>query len=214
MKQTILIVDDSPIIRYALKAMIEEAGEHTIAGEAENGEQAIMRIAELQPSLVLLDIHMPVMDGEDVLKQAYHENIKFLALSGVNDKSRIASLFNLGISGFLSKEDIATDELSRAIEAVCDNGDVYISPTIFTEEFDQGLKIDDILTNFADKKITKREKAILKLLVEGLSNIEIGEKLFISDRTVGKHRENIMRKAECKNIAELVQYAKNAGFTT
>jgi DNA-binding NarL/FixJ family response regulator len=95
---------------------------------------------------------------------------------------------------------------------VCVKKDTYLSPKIFTEEVAKGLNLEDVLSNFSDKKITKREKAILKLLVEGLSNVEIGEKLFISDRTVGKHRENIMRKAECKNLAELVTYAKNAGF--
>jgi two-component system response regulator NreC len=212
MKQDILIVDDSPIIRYALKAMIADLGGHNVVGEAENGEQAIEQINATNPSLVLLDVHMPILDGEDVLKAINSNKIKFLALSGVNDKSRIANLFGAGINGFLSKEDIAPDELKKAIEIVCDKQDTYLSPKIFTEEVASGMKLEDMLSNFSDKKITKREKAILKLVVDGLSNVEIGEKLFISDRTVGKHRENIMRKAECKNLAELVAYAKNAGF--
>jgi two-component system response regulator NreC len=214
MKQDILIVDDSPIIRYALKAMIADLSGHNVVGEAENGEKAIEMINSLKPSLVLLDIHMPILDGEDVLKATLSNKIKFLALSGVNDKSRIAALFGAGINGFLSKEDIAPSELEKAISVVCVKKDTYISPKIFTEEVAKGLKLEDVLNDFSDKKITKREKATLKLLVEGLSNVEIGEKLFISDRTVGKHRENIMRKAECRNLAELVSYAKNAGFAT
>lgn len=209
--KNILIVDDSPIIRYALTTMIGEIGEN-IVGEATSGEEAITMIAELKPDLVLLDIHMPKLDGEEVLKEAYNKDIKFLALSGVNDKSRIVSLFNNGIDGFLSKENLTTDELKNAINTIFVDKEIYTSADIFEDEFKNGLTLDDIFSDFADKKITKREKGILQLLVQGLSNIEVGEKLFISDRTVGKHRENIMRKAECSNIAELIQYAKNAGF--
>lgn len=209
--KNILIVDDSPIIRYALTTMIGEIGDN-IVGEATSGEEAITMIAELKPDLVLLDIHMPKLDGEEVLKEAYNKDIKFLALSGVNDKSRIVSLFNNGIDGFLSKENLTTDELKNAINTIFVDKEIYTSADIFEDEFKNGLTLDDIFSDFADKKITKREKGILQLLVQGLSNIEVGEKLFISDRTVGKHRENIMRKAECSNIAELIQYAKNAGF--
>lgn len=212
MKQNILIVDDSNIIRYALKTMLKEKGEHNIVGEASSGEKAMDMIKELTPSLVLLDIHMPEIDGEDILKDVYYHKIKFLALSGVKDKTRIASLFSLGVNGFLSKEDLSADELSNAIDMVCNKKETYVSPVIFEEEFKNGAKLEDMFDNFMDKKITKREKDILQLLVQGLSNIQVGERLFISDRTVGKHRENIMRKSGCKNLAELLIYAKNAGF--
>jgi DNA-binding NarL/FixJ family response regulator len=113
MKQDILIVDDSPIIRYALKAMIADLSGHNVVGEAENGEQAIEQINATNPSLVLLDIHMPILDGEDVLKAINSNKIKFLALSGVNDKSRIAALFGAGINGFLSKDDVTPSELEK-----------------------------------------------------------------------------------------------------
>lgn len=212
MSKNILIVDDSPIIRYALKAMIDEIGEYTLIDEATGGESAITLIKQHKPDLVLLDVHMPELDGEEVLKEVYNSNIKFLALSGVNDKSRIASLFNNGIDGFLSKEHLTAEELKNAIHTIFVEKEIYMSADIFADELADGLKVDDILSDFKDKKITKREKGILQLLVQGLSNIEIGEKLFISDRTVGKHRENIMRKAGCSNVAELIQYAKNAGF--
>ncbi len=213
MSEKILIVDDQLLVRQALVAMIEKYSDHKIIGETDNGESALELTAQLKPSLVILDICMPIMDGEQVAKEIYKiaPNVLILALSGLVDKARIGQLFHAGIDGFLSKDEINHSSLNKAINTVV-AGDFYLSPIVFAEEISNGVSIKQLITESINTQLTKREKAVIVLLGEGMSNSEIGEKLFISDKTVAKHRENIMRKSGSNTIAQLINYAKRAGF--
>jgi DNA-binding NarL/FixJ family response regulator len=209
----VLIVDDQLLIRQALIAMIDKHPKYRVVGEADNGEQATELAENTQPDLIILDIHMPIMDGEETAKSLskIRPESLILALSGVSDKNRITQLFQAGISGFLSKDDISYESLVGALDTVS-AGEVFLSPKIFAKEIEQGKGIEDIISESLGTQLTKREKSILIELSQGLSNIEVGEKLFISDRTVAKHRENIMRKSGSNNVAQLINYAKKSGF--
>lgn len=213
MKKNIVIVDDNLLIRKALVAMIENDVHYTIVGEANNGEEAIAITKQHKPEIIILDINMPIIDGEEAAKEIVNivPDSTILALSGMNDKSRIAQLFGIGIDGFLSKDDITQEELSNALQTIVD-GDIYLSPQLFATEIENGISIENLIEDSNITRLTKRERGILLHLTEGLSNIQIGEKLFISDKTVAKHRENIMRKSSTSNIAQLINYAKEAGF--
>ncbi|SMN16671.1 DNA-binding response regulator, LuxR family [uncultured Candidatus Thioglobus sp.] len=213
MKKSILIVDDQLLIRQALVAMLSKHDEFKVVGEASSGEQAIEIAKTQQPALVLLDIHMPIMDGETTAKEICKilPNSYILALSGVKDKSRIGQLFHSGIDGFLSKDSINAEKLIVAINTIL-AGDIYLDEHIFASNIKDGVNINSIIADSIGNQLTKREKEILILLTQGLNNIQIGAKLFISDKTVAKHRENIMRKSHSNNIAQLINYAKDAGF--
>jgi DNA-binding NarL/FixJ family response regulator len=210
--QKILIVDDQFIIRTAIRSMLEQIDKFIIT-EAEDGEMAINLATENEFDLMLIDIHMPKTDGATAISEVckIKKDLPILALSGVRDKTRIAEIFSAGADGYLYKDDISVNELKAAIKSL-KSGDNYLSPGLFADEIADGKTIDDIIALTIGDALTKREKGIIKELAQGLSNKEVGEKLFISDRTVAKHRENIMRKSNSHNIAELIDYAKQAGY--
>ncbi|TEU24895.1 MAG: response regulator transcription factor [Gammaproteobacteria bacterium] len=217
MSVRILIVDDQLLIRQALVAMIEKNDNYQVVGEADNGESAIQLAKEEKPSVILLDINMPIMDGEEVAIEISKilPGSHILALSGLSDRSRIAQLFDAGVSGFLSKDEINPEQLHQAIDAIA-AGDNYFSPVLFDDELKNGSNISHLLAEMNkynhDNHLTKKEKVILKLLAQGMSNKEIAEQFGRSDKTVAKHRENIMRKVDCSSIAQLINYAKASGF--
>jgi two-component system response regulator DegU len=207
----ILIVDDHRIIRDGLKSLLSGEKDIEIIGEASNGEEALLKNRELKPDIIIADITMPEMNGIEMTRMITKEDskTKVLMVSMHDNEDYINQALEVGASGFLLK-DSSKEELITAIKAV-ENGETYCSGEV------SKILLNKFLTSSRSKKLkveaeeklelTKREKEILKLISEGLSNKEIANNLFVSTRTIDTHRYNLMQKLGVKNGAELVRLA-------
>lgn len=207
----VLLVDDHQLILDGLKSLLKHTDNLVVAGEANNGRDAIRLLDILNIDVVLMDIDMPVMNGIDALKEIKRIKplMKVIILSMHNESGMIKNLLGIGADGYLLKST-SQDELIRAILKVAE-GDKY-----FSTEITLSL-LNPSQSNFQTSKqlsetLTIREEEILKLIAEGFSNKEIGSRLFISHRTVDTHRTNLMNKLNVSNIAGLISYAIKSGL--
>ena len=204
-KIKVVLADDHSVVRKGIKMLISGDESIEILGEAASGTEALQMVKSMWPNIIITDISMPGMSGIELAEKIKTEypSTKVLVLSTHNDEEYILRSFEAGALGYLPK-DTEEDEFLAAIKTVAD-GDVYytneVSNILTKSLIKQKRSFDDT------RDLTEREKEILKLIVEGLSNKEIGDKLFISVRTVDTHRRNIMDKIEAKNTAELVRKA-------
>jgi DNA-binding NarL/FixJ family response regulator len=206
-KIKILLVDDHQIIIDGLKSLLKNSDEIVVSAEANNGKEALKILGLIDIDVVLMDIDMPLMNGIDSLKEIRKQGFsaKVIILSMHNEAGMIKSLINLGANGYLLKSS-PQDELINAIKKVAD-GNSYFSSDItlsLLNKSPQGNQPIELLTD--------RETEIIRLIAEGFSNKEIGDKLFISHRTVDTHRTNIMKKLNVSNIAGLISYAIKNGI--
>ena len=204
-KIKVLIVDDHEIFRNGLKMVLGKLKYVDLVGEATNGNDFINFIKTDLPDIVLLDIEMPDMNGIEAAKIALKQfpKIKIIALTMFGDDEYIQSMLDAGAKGFLMK-NINKETLDKAIQTV-NNGGNYYSEELF-DFFTKQLSKSKDKTNDSIE-FTRREKEILQLLCEGLSNKEIGEALFISERTVLGHKTNLLAKTNTKNSISLMAYA-------
>ncbi len=176
-----------------------------LAGEARNGKEFIESLDSLQPDIVLLDIEMPVLNGIDAAKIAIEKNnkLKIIALTMFGEDDYIQSMLDAGAKGFLMK-NINKETLDKAIQTVFNGGNYYSEELFefFTRQFTKDKTAEQTSIEF-----TRREKEILQLLCEGLSNKEIADALFISERTVLGHKTNLLTKTNTKNSLSLMAYA-------
>lgn len=207
MSYNILLVDDHAIVTDGLRSLLSESDLYEIKGEALNGKQALEILSYLKIDLVLMDIDMPEMDGIEATKaiKKLHDNVKIIILTMHDERSMIKRLLEEGADGYLLKNS-TKQELMRAIDEVM-KGKQHLS-----DEVNTVLMSKDSETKGALAGLTEREIEIVRLIAEGLSNKEIGEKLFISHRTVDTHRTNLMQKLGVHNIAALVRLAIQEGL--
>jgi len=201
----ILLADDHTLFRNGLKMLINTIPGFHVTGEASNGKEFLEKIQKEQYDIVFLDIEMPELNGIDAAKMALqmNENLKIITLTMYGDEEYFDQMIQAGAKGFLLKNS-DLQEVKTAIEIVYQGG-VYYSQEL----------MQHILKNFKQVKVPKvndfefsmREAEILHLICKGCSNQVIGEKLFISKRTVEKHRANLLLKTDSKNTADLVIYA-------
>lgn len=204
---SVLIADDHEIVRYGISTYLSSSDEIEIVGEASTGEECIRLFKEKDPDICLLDIGMPEKNGIETA-QAIREldrNTKILILSMHINKQILAEALEAGINGYLLKNTDKADLLT-GIRAIMKGQQVFSDPIsdIIKESF-LNRKYQTEANN--NTEITKREREILQLIVEGNTSKEIAQKLYISPRTVDTHRANLMKKLELNNIAELVRYA-------
>jgi DNA-binding NarL/FixJ family response regulator len=209
----IIIADDHQIVVDGLKSILNQLTEYKVITTASNGRELLKSLEIVEPDIILLDIDMPVLNGIETLKEIkkHYPKIKTIILTMHEEKSLVKKMTDLGANGFLFKNsDI--EELIIAMESVM-KGKSYFSVSLRNELINNDL-IGESESNFDSKKslLTEREIEIIKLIVEGLSNKEIADKLFISPRTVDTHRTNLMKKLEVNNVAGLVRYAIRNGF--
>jgi DNA-binding NarL/FixJ family response regulator len=210
----IIIADDHALFRQGLRRILEDIPGTEVVGEAKCGLELLDLLKKLTPEMVILDISMPNLRGLEAIHEikTSHPKVKVLMLTMHKDRAYFYQAISEGADGYLVKED-ADAELYSAIEKIKQDK-IYISPFLsdaFAEELaSRGLK--DFKTLGEGDVLTARERAILKLIAEGKSNKEIGDLLFISARTVERHRANIMDKLKLKNTAELVKYAIEKGY--
>jgi DNA-binding NarL/FixJ family response regulator len=202
----ILIVDDHPLIRRGLSAVIEKTEGMTIVGEAMDGLQAIKRARDLSPDVVLMDIFMPTMNGVEAtaILVRNHPWMKVMMLTISDKEEDLYSAIKAGASGYLLK-NVHPNDLVDALRQVVQGGAV-ITPKLAPR------LLDDLLEERADSipasptALTERERDVLELVSAGLSNREIAAKLFVSENTIKTHLRNIMDKYHFKNRAEAAAY--------
>ncbi len=200
----IIIVDDHEIFRSGLRMVINKLGYAKVVGEAGDGQEFLKLIETVETDLVLMDIEMPNMNGIEATRLAMERqpSLKIIALTMFKEDAYIQSMMEAGVKGFLIK-NISKDVLDRALQAVY-NGKTYYSEELwdyFTKAVTKEEKPE------AEINITPRELEVLELLAEGLSNKEIADRMFVSERTIVGHKSNLMAKTNCKNTVALLAYA-------
>lgn len=196
---SIMLVDDHTLIRRGLKLLIEEVKEFKIVGESSNGEDAIKKARLINPDIVIMDINMPILNGLESLKKMKELGIqsKVIILTAYPQKSNIITATKIGAKGYLLK-DTSPDNLIKAIKEV-HIGRSYIDNSVASILSNNINKIEENTEIEKIKLLSKREYEILVLLSEGLNNKDIGEKLFISEKTVKNHITQIYKKLKVKD---------------
>jgi DNA-binding NarL/FixJ family response regulator len=204
-KREVIIVDDHTLFRNGLRILLNTLEDYQVVAEAANGKQFLNLLEKSLPDLVLLDINMPVMDGIEAatIAQKLYPDLKIITLSMYGEEDYYYKMVNAGVKGFVLKNsDIK--EVKTALDVVYEGGSFFSSELL--QNLVNSLKSTSKSKEF-HAELSEREMEILILICQGLSNQEIGDKLFISKRTVDKHRANILEKSESKNTAQLVVYA-------
>ncbi len=216
MKKTkILVVDDHPLVRFGVINQLKTCEEYVVVGEAEDGEDAIAKTKALGPDLVIMDIFMPGISGIEATKllRKKYPTTRVLILTGFENEDYVYQIIRSGAGGYVLKS-VEKEELLDAVRAVM-RGEKFFSPRIsklIVENFIRKAEGQIIPIPVDDEILTKREREILVLVADGLTNQQIAEKLFISARTVDTHRTNIMQKLNIHDVANLVRYAIDKGL--
>jgi two-component system, NarL family, response regulator DegU len=189
----IFIADDHDLIRQGLKRIISFEEDMVIVGEAENGEKALKMIKENTPDVLILDFNMPILDGIEVLKIVKEQNspIKVIILTIENNNKIIHEAINIGADGYLLKDSAGT-EIVNAIRTVC-AGEKFIDKSLISALF-SGIRNENAKANNILDVLSNRELEVLLKISNGFSNKEIGEQLFLSDKTVRNYATNLFRK--------------------
>ena len=212
----LLLVDDQTIIRQGLTNLLQAQDDFTVVGDAENGQQAVEQVAALygtpdQPDVVLMDVRMPQVDGVAATKQLCAEfpNVAILVLTTFDDEEYVQQAMRYGAKGYLLKQT-PVDELAMAIRAVY-QGYTHMGPGLFEKTL---LSRDEFgLSEALTAKLmalSPREQDVLKLITYGLSNREIAQELFISERTVRNHVTRILSQLELRDRTQAALLA--SGF--
>lgn len=208
MKIKIAITDDATLFRKGLRLLLEDFEDIEVILEANNGQELLDKLAAATelPNVIILDLQMPVLDGVETAKilRNEYENIKIIVLSSHYSKAFILNMTEVGAAAYLAK-NTSPDEFATTIKKVYENGFHY-NKEVWTIIQKNLSKREKLTASFVET-LTKRELEILQLLCEQYTSTEIAEKLFISKRTVEGHRNNLLGKLNCRNIAGLVVYA-------
>ncbi len=212
-KIRVLLADDHTILRAGLKMMLNAQPDIETIGEASDGRQAINQAERLSPDVIIMDITMPECNGIEATRQIKRllPDVRVLILTMHENEEYLFQTLRAGAAGYMLKEAADTDLIS-AIRVVS-SGRFYLSPSA------QSMLVSDYLQRVhtgeerdSYSALTEREREILKLVAEGLTNSQIGELLFISPKTVDTHRTHIMDKLNLHSRAELVKYAMRRGL--
>lgn len=204
----VIIAEDHLMVRAGIRALIEKAGDLHVLAEADNGQEAIALTQELTPDVLVMDIMMPLMNGIQAADAIHALKLKthILLLSMYADEGFVHQALKYGVKGYVLKSSVS-DELIAAIRAVA-NGQRYLSHSI-SEIVSESSMHPHLHSESNDplSMLSPREKQILQLIAEEHTSSEIGKLLFISEKTVEKHRSSLMEKLNVRNIAGLVRMA-------
>ncbi|MCA0445146.1 MAG: response regulator transcription factor [Bacteroidetes bacterium] len=206
-KIKILIADDHAITRMGIKQVLSANTDFQFVCETSNGIETVNKVIELEPHLVFLDITMPHLNGIEacyqILKSKPLTKIIIITLNDPEDYFFLA--LEAGAHGFLRK-DAPLEEFKLAVNSVL-SGFKYLSPSISGKMINEYLQLKKNPVKLKKQSITGREKEVLTLIAEGYSSKEIAEKMNLSEKTIGTHRNNLMKKLGIHKTAELVRYA-------
>jgi two-component system response regulator NreC len=209
MKIRLVLVDDHAVVRSGLRMLLGSESDVEIVGEAGTAQEALEAVHQMNPDVVLMDIGLPDMSGIDATREIKRRfpRTAVVALTIHEDEEYFFKMLDVGASGYVPKR-AAPEELLTAIRAAAAN-EVYLYPSMAK------LLVRDFLVQDRQPglgNLTKREEEVLGYLADGASNPEIAEALVISPKTVGRHRENLMRKLNLHSRVELVRYAIRKGI--
>ncbi len=208
--RTVVIVDDDDIVRIGLKTLLHDIGGYEVVGEATNGREAVQLTRRLTPTLVIIDVGMPTMNGIDATKRikALVPETKIIALSVHDDSRFVTQMLDAGAIGYLPKQG-AVEELPFALKTI-NGGNTYLSPTVAASVLSHFRHGD---AGAATADLSVREREVLQSIAEGKSAARIAQELSLSVKTIESHRRNIMKKLDRHSIAELTKYAIREGLT-
>jgi DNA-binding NarL/FixJ family response regulator len=204
----LVLVDDQNLIRQGLKALLELESDLQIVGEAENGQVAIDLVQELQPSVVLMDIRMPVMDGVTATKEICQRfpQVNILILTTFDDDTYVSAAIGHGAKGYLLK-DTPSEEIAAAIRAV-DRGYTHLAPGMMAKVMSGKTSEAVIVLPLELQELTPRELEVLKLIATGANNKEIAQELYISEGTVKNHVTNLLSRLNLRDRTQAAILAK------
>ncbi|MEX2446517.1 MAG: response regulator transcription factor [Dehalococcoidia bacterium] len=210
----LLIADDHALLRQALRVLLEAQEGLDVVGEATNGRDAVEAAERLAPDVVLMDMVMPGLNGIDATRQIVKrsQGSRVLILTAYLEDERLLQSLRAGASGYVVKNS-DMEELLLAIQSV-HRGNTYFSTSVSDE-----ISVNDVLLQAKQPEgktgydlLTGREREVLQLIAEGLSNQAIADELVISVKTVEAHRSHIMTKLHAKNRTDLIRYAIRRGL--
>ena len=199
----ILLIDDHKLIKLGIKVLLEDNEEFSVIGDCASKKEFLEKISNDSYDLFICDISLPDGSGYDILEIIREKklNTKVIILSMHEDKSYMKKAFKLGASGYVTKST-AHEEILHAIDKVMFKNDIYLNEkyaTIFYELFKEDKEIE----------LSEREKEVGRYIVEGYTLTDIGEKLFLSVKTVDTYKKRLMEKTNTKKRSELVEYLKS-----
>ncbi len=206
----IMIADDHPLLVEGLTTVLEEIKDACILPPAGNGKTLIAQLRAMPTDIVLLDLNMPKLDGIESLKIIKKEfpQIKIIVFSSYNQPKLVAEVKAFGANGFLPKSSTSV-VIKEAITAVASGASWFNEPGVM----DEPSKAPQLTDDFAKKyQLTKREIEIIRMIAEGLTTKEIGEKLFLSEFTINTHRRNIARKLNIYTPVGILNFARENGL--
>ena len=209
---SVFLVDDHAMTRAGMRSLVDELDGFAVIGDSGDPHEAIDRIAELRPHIVLLDITMPGLSGIDAIEKIRekHDSVRILMLSHHEGETFVEQSLRHGADGYLSK-DSEGDELAVAMRAVM-RGCPYISPKVTRGLMGGTRGAGDNRVSSRLNSLTPREREVFQLLALGYLNKQVARKLEMSLGTAKKHRENLQRKLDCHSPAELARLAIREGL--
>lgn len=209
-KHRVLLADDHEVCRSGVRALLEAEAGVEVVGEAASGQEAVDLTLELKPDVVVMDLSMPGLNGLEATRRivALGLDTRVLILTVHGEEEYLIPVVDAGASGYVTKLNAHRD-LPEAVSIV-GRGQVYLPPKATRLILDEYRNSDDAAAAF--RELSPREQEVLALTAEGFSSREVGEKLFISPKTVETHRSRIMAKLELTHRSELVRFAVRVGL--
>jgi DNA-binding NarL/FixJ family response regulator len=208
----VLLAEDHALVRAGLRSLLESIPETEVVGEAANGSDALLLIAQVRPDVVLMDISMPVLNGIEATRRATqaHARTRVVMLSMHADEEYVCQSLVAGASGYLLKNS-EPGELELALRAAA-RGDVWLSPAV--SRVIPALMCTSVATmplKQSIERLTSRQREVLQLIAEGNSTKRIAQRLGLGVKTIETHRANLMDRLEIHDVAGLVRYAVRVG---
>ncbi len=211
-KKRILIADDHPLFRHGIRALLESTPDFYVCGEATTGEEVVTLAKQLQPEVILMDIHMPGLNGIEATRRILAEStdLNILIVTMFEDDASVFSAMRAGARGYVLK-DAQKEELLRAVRAV-GSGEAIFSPSIARRMIAFFNEPRPVSRSSVFPELTDREREILSLIAQGLSNAQIMNKLILSSSTVRNYVSSIFSKLQVAGRAQAIVKARDAGL--
>lgn len=199
----VILVDDHPVVRFGIRRALGRYSDINVLAEAGSGEEALALVAQLKPDVLLVDMEMPGMNGVELTRQVRSQfpGVHILALSAYEDRAYVLEILQLGASGYLTKDE-TTEFIGDAVRGVAQGQAGWLSRRI-SAQITNWMRRDEQNTH----ALTQREMEVLRLLVDGNTNQRMALELQISEKTIEKYIESILRKLDVRSRVEAAVYA-------
>jgi DNA-binding NarL/FixJ family response regulator len=213
-KRRIFLAEDHTILRDGLRMILTSHPDYEVIGVAEDGKEAVRGVERSKPDLIILDLSMPKMNGLEAIKEIkkISPTTKILVLTMHDKADYVLEVLKAGGDGYMLKYDTRAD-LMTAIKSIL-SGKQFLSPGVSKQVIEGYIRGGNEKSKTSWDTLTRREREILKLIAEGYKNRKIADYLCISEKTVVKHRANLMKKLDMHNVAALTEFAISKGLIT